>query len=106
VEQHSDSGASDAGSAPPSGRRAKRPGVLAFLLRHPVGVLQTIAWILVAVIVLQNVEPTSIHLLFWSVGAVPKLVVILVAMLAGAVLWEVLRRLLRRSRGRAASRLP
>lgn len=78
-------------------RRPGRSGVLGFVLRHPLGVLQSIGLILLAVIVLQNVEPTSIHLLFWSLGSVPKLVVILVAMLLGALLWEILRRLLRRS---------
>ena len=52
--------------------------------------------VLLAIVVLQNLEPTSIDVLFWSVPSLPKLVLILVAMLAGGVLWEIARRLIPR----------
>ena len=55
-----------------------------------------VAALLLAVIVLQNIEPIEIDLLFWSVARVPKLVLILVSMLIGGLIWEVVRRRLRR----------
>jgi hypothetical protein len=60
--------------------------------RHPGGVALACAGLLLIVIVLQNLEPTSIDLLFWSVARVPKLVLILGSMLVGALTWEVARR--------------
>jgi uncharacterized integral membrane protein len=97
VNDRSDSLQAGPATGPASERRAGRSGVLGFILRHPVGVLHAIVLLLLAIVVFQNVEPMSIHVLFWSIGAVPKLVVILVAMVVGAVLWEIVRRLLRRS---------
>jgi uncharacterized integral membrane protein len=67
-----------------------------FLARHPGGVIQALLFSLVAIITLQNVESTSIDVLFWSVPAFPKLVLIFVSMLAGAVAWELARRWIRR----------
>lgn len=67
-----------------------------FVLRHPIGVVQFVFFALVAVVVLQNLEPVSIDVLFWSVRGLPKLVLILLSMLVGAAAWEVLRRLPRR----------
>jgi uncharacterized integral membrane protein len=67
-----------------------------FVLRHPVGVVQSIFFTLVAIVVLQNLEPTSIDVLFWSFRGLPKLIVILLSMLVGAAAWELVRRLLRR----------
>ena len=64
-----------------------------FVARHPAGVIQALFIALLAIVVLQNVEPIPIDLLFWSLPSVPKLVLILVAMLAGGVLWEIARRL-------------
>ena len=52
--------------------------------------------LLVVIVVLQNLEPTSIDVLFWSMKSVPKLFLLLVSMLIGAATWEILRRLLRR----------
>ena len=69
---------------------------LRFIGRHPLGLLQTLFALLVAIVVLQNLEPTSIDILFWSMKSVPKLFLLLAAMLIGAAVWEVLRRLLRR----------
>jgi uncharacterized integral membrane protein len=59
-------------------------------------VVQGVFVVLIAIVVLQNVEPTSIDVLFWSVPGLPKLVLILVAMLAGGLIWEIARRLLSR----------
>jgi uncharacterized integral membrane protein len=67
-----------------------------FAFTHPVGIAHTILYMLVAVVVLQNLEPTTIDLLFWSIPEVPKLAVLLLAMLLGAILWELARRLIRR----------
>jgi uncharacterized integral membrane protein len=67
-----------------------------FIARHPLGLLQTLFAVLVVIVVLQNLEPTSIDILFWSMKSVPKLFLLLASMLTGAAVWEVLRRLLRR----------
>jgi uncharacterized integral membrane protein len=84
----------------PSGsepRRTSLPaGVARFVGRHPAGVVQGLFIALLAIVVLQNLEPTSLDVLFWSVPALPKLVVMLVAMLAGGALWEIARRLITR----------
>jgi uncharacterized integral membrane protein len=69
---------------------------LRFIGRHPIGLLQTLFALLVGIVVLQNLEPTSIDVLFWSMKSVPKLFLLLVSMLIGAATWEILRRLLRR----------
>jgi hypothetical protein len=68
---------------------------VSFIGRHPVGVAQLCAALLIMIVVLQNVEPTSIDLLFWSIAHVPKLVLILASMVAGGLTWELLRRRLR-----------
>ena len=85
---------------PPTDGAAARSSLPAtvgrFVVGHPVGVLQGIFVALLAIVVLQNLEPTSIDVLFWSVTSLPKLVVILLAMLAGAALWEIARRLFAR----------
>jgi uncharacterized integral membrane protein len=73
-------------------------GAWRFLRRHPLGVLQGAFLLLVLVVVLQNLEPTQLDVLFWSIASVPKLVLIFVAMLVGGLLWEILRRLLVRGR--------
>ncbi len=77
--------------------RASSVGRIAhFVGRHPAGVVQGLFIALLAIVVLQNLEPTSIDVLFWSIPSLPKLVLILVAMLVGGVLWEIARRLLAR----------
>jgi uncharacterized integral membrane protein len=59
---------------------------------------------LLLTVILQNVEPTRIDILFWSLPAVPKLALIVGSMLVGAALWETARRLTRlRSRPRTPS---
>lgn len=84
----------------PTADEPGRPSLLArgarFVARHPAGVVQGVFVALLAIVVLQNLEPTSIDVLFWSVTSLPKLVLILVAMLAGGVLWEIARRLVSR----------
>ena len=79
-----------------SGRRSLFASSLRVAARRPGAVALGVAAFLVAVIVLQNVEPIEIDLLFWSVARVPKLVLILVSMLVGALIWEVARRRLLR----------
>jgi uncharacterized integral membrane protein len=71
-------------------------GIGRFVTRHPAGVVQGLFVALLTIVVLQNLEPTDIDVLFWSVASVPKLVLILGAMLAGGALWEIARRLLLR----------
>ena len=74
-----------------------------WLVAHPIGALQILAVILVAIIVLQNLEPTSIDILFWTLVDIPKLLLLLASMLAGGLIWELLRRsLLRRRKAPAA----
>ncbi|MDX1407962.1 MAG: hypothetical protein R3330_07505 [Saprospiraceae bacterium] len=93
-------------------RREHKPSRLArggkttgrWLVTHPVGALQILAVLLLAIVVLQNLEPTSIDILFWTLVNIPKLLLLLASMLAGGLIWELLRRgLLRR---RKASTTP
>ncbi|WP_297769277.1 hypothetical protein [uncultured Alcanivorax sp.] len=69
-----------------------------WLMTHPIGALQILAVIVVAIIVLQNLEPTSIDILFWTLVDIPKLLLLLASMLAGGLIWELLRRSLLRRR--------
>jgi len=88
-----------AAPSPPANEpsRASLPASIArFVGRHPAGVVQGVFVALLAIVVLQNLEPTSIDVLFWSVPSLPKLVLILVAMLAGGLIWEIARRLFAR----------
>lgn len=83
-----------------------------YLGSHPVGVAWAVVLVLLLIVILQNVEPMRIDVLFWSLPAVPKLVLILAAMAVGGGLTEgarlVARRRARRSgdrtRGAAAAR--
>jgi len=84
----------ESGNATGSGSAVRR--ILGLLARHPGGVIQFLLLLLAAIVILQNVESTSIDLLFWSIPAFPKLVLILVSMLVGAAIWEVARRWIRR----------
>jgi len=93
-------------------RREHKPSRLArggktkgrWLVTHPVGALQILAVLLLAIVVLQNLDPTSIDILFWTLVDIPKLLLLLASMLAGGLIWELLRRgLLRR---RKASTTP
>jgi uncharacterized integral membrane protein len=82
----------------PTGGEADRASPIVrsarFVGRHPAGVAQGFFIALLTIIVLQNLEPTQIDVLFWTVPGLPKLVLILVAMVAGGVLWEIARRLI------------
>jgi uncharacterized integral membrane protein len=71
---------------------------VAFALRHWRPIARGAGLVLLLVFVLQNVEPTRVDVLFWSLPGVPKLVLILVSMALGGMLWEVLRRQLKRWR--------
>ena len=89
------------GEAPSRSNEAARPAsalgrAVRFGIRHPVGVAQAVFFALVAIVILQNLESTSIDVLFWSFPAFPKIVLIFLSMLVGAALWELVRRLLRR----------
>ncbi len=70
--------------------------VVRFVTRHPIGIAQFVFWSLVAIVIFQNLESTSIDVLFWSFPAFPKLVLIFFSMLVGAAAWELVRRLFRR----------
>ena len=61
---------------------------------HRTLLARSVAGLLVAIVVLQNLEATEVDFLFWSFLKVPKLVLMLVSMLVGAVAWELGRRAL------------
>ncbi|MDX1803613.1 MAG: hypothetical protein R3292_05995 [Alcanivorax sp.] len=81
--------------------REKKPSLAArggkgaglWLLRHPMGALQLAGLLLVVIVVFQNLEPTSIDILFWTLVDIPKLLLLLISMLVGALTWEAVRRL-------------
>lgn len=77
-------------------RGSKRGG--RWLLAHPVGVIQLVLLILLLVIIAQNLEPTDIDVLLWTWEGIPKLILLVASMLAGAVAWEAIRQLFRRRR--------
>jgi hypothetical protein len=77
------------------GERSAVQRVGGFVARHPGGIAKAIGLVLLAILVLQNLEPTSVDVLFWQVAEVPKLVLILGSMVVGGVAWELLRRSLR-----------
>jgi len=63
-----------------------------FVALHPIGIAQAVFVALIFIIILQNIEPTSFNVLFWSIPTFPKLVLIFVSMLVGAAIWELGRR--------------
>ncbi|MCH8544491.1 MAG: hypothetical protein LAT61_13055 [Alcanivorax sp.] len=77
-----------------------------WLRNNPALALKVLGIVLVVIIVLQNMEPTSVKILFWQLPAVPKLVLLLVAMAVGALLRESLRRRRDHKRGDMAKRKP
>ena len=85
---------------------AKKPSLVArggrksghWLIAHPMGALQILLAIMAIIIVFQNLEPTSIDILFWTLVDIPKLLLLLASMLAGGLIWELLRRSLLRRR--------
>lgn len=82
----------------------KKPSALArgskksgqWLISHPLRALQILGLILLVVIVMQNLEPTSIDILFWTLVDIPKLLLLLISMVAGALVWELAKRTLLR----------
>ncbi len=65
--------------------------IFELLLNHPWTIFRAAVALLIAIVVLQNYEPTSIDFLFWSIANSPKIVIILVSMLLGAAVWELYR---------------
>lgn len=65
------------------------------IVRNPTRSAQFGFFALIAIIVLQNLESTSIDVLFWSITSMPKLVLIFLSMIIGAAAWEIVRRLTR-----------
>lgn len=84
-----------AGSAKAGGFGAKLRGLGRSIVKDPLRAAQVVFFALVAIIILQNLETTSIDVLFWSFAALPKLVLIFLSMIVGALVWELLRRLKR-----------
>lgn len=75
-------------------RGSKKSGQ--WLISHPIGALQLIGLILLIIIVAQNLEPTSIDILFWTLVDIPKLLLLLISMVTGALVWELVKRTLLR----------
>lgn len=57
-------------------------------------------WFLLGIVVLQNLEPTRLDILFWTSGEIPKLVLVLGSMILGVFLWEMGRLVITMSSGR------
>jgi uncharacterized integral membrane protein len=88
-------GSDASGSPAEKGDRAsssRLARIARFVAAHPVRIAQGTILALVVVVVLQNIEPTSLDFLFWSIAEVPKLLILIVTMLLGGVLWEIARR--------------
>jgi len=83
------------GSAKPSGFGSKLRRIGQSIVQNPLRTVQIVFFTLVAIIVLQNLETTSIDVLFWTIAALPKLVLIFLAMIVGAIAWELARRIKR-----------
>ena len=82
--------AESAGSDRSDNRARRFAGSIA---RNPFRSAQILFFTLVAIIILQNLESTSIDVLFWSVTSLPKLVLIFLSMIVGAAAWELIRRI-------------
>jgi uncharacterized integral membrane protein len=52
------------------------------------GCLLIFLLVLLGIVCIQNMDPVSIHFLFWDIAEVPKLLILLVAFLAGLV-WGI-----------------
>lgn len=59
--------------------------------KRPKFILWSLFFVLLVVVMLQNVEPTKIRFLFWSFLAVPKLALILISMALGGAIALLLR---------------
>ncbi len=91
TEQGNGTRIASGGSGGGIGSRIRRVGQ--FIVEKPIATLQIVFFALVAVIVLQNLESTSIDVLFWTIAALPKLILIFLSMIVGAIIWELIRRL-------------
>lgn len=80
------------GSAKTGGFGARLRRIGRFIARDPLRAVQVVFFALVAIVILQNLETTSIDILFWSIAALPKLVLIFLSIIIGAVAWELVRR--------------
>jgi len=81
------------GSAKAGGFGAKLGRIGRYIVQNPLRTVQFVFFALLAIIILQNLETTSIDVLFWTIAALPKLVVIFLSMILGAITWELIRRL-------------
>ena len=84
-----------AGSPKTGGIGSRIRGLGQSIVRNPIRAAQFVFFFLVAIIILQNLESTSIDVLFWSFAALPKLILIFISMVVGAAAWELVRRLKR-----------
>ena len=76
-----------------SGRLVTFRSVSQYIVRNPFRATQFLFFSLIGIIILQNLESTSIDVLFWSITSLPKLVLIFLSMVVGAAAWELIRRL-------------
>jgi len=83
------------GSANAGGSGSGFGRIVQWVVRNPFRTAQFVFFLLIAIIILQNLESTSIDVLFWSIAALPKLVLIFLSMAVGAVAWEMARRFFR-----------
>jgi hypothetical protein len=83
------------GSAQAGGMGSRFGRIGRFIVQNPMRTVQLAFFSLIAIVILQNLETTSIDVLFWSITALPKLVLIFLSMLIGAAAWELARRLMR-----------
>ena len=82
-------------SANTNGSGSKFRRIAQFIVQNPIRTAQLVFFSLIAIIILQNLESTSIDVLFWSIASLPKLVLIFFSMVVGAAAWEITRRLMR-----------
>ena len=76
-----------------SGLRGTFRNVGSFIVRSPMRATQLLFFFLIAIVIVQNLETTSIDVLFWSITSLPKLVLIFLSMVVGALAWELVLRL-------------
>ena len=81
-------------SANTNGSGSKFRRIAQFIVQNPIRTAQLVFFSLIAIVILQNLESTSIDVLFWSIAAFPKLVLIFLSMVVGAAAWEIARRLM------------
>ena len=86
---------SQAGSESEGGSDSRVHRIGRSVVRNPFRAAQFVFFALVGIVILQNLESTSIDVLFWSFAALPKLILIFISMVVGAAAWELVRRLKR-----------